>query len=54
MFDISRINDNLIKQHSMVPYEAKGKEYALEEQNTIVVPNTKSFTYRLKKLFKKK
>lgn len=54
MFNGSQINDNMIKQNAEVPYEKKDKRHALEEKNTIVVPNKKSFMYRLKQFFKRK
>ncbi len=54
MFNHSQMNDNMIKQNTDVPYNAKEEKHALEDQNTIVVTNKKGLKYRLKKIFKRK
>ena len=53
MLNGSRINDNMIRQNTDVPYTSKDKKHALEEQNTIVVSNKKGFMYRFKEFFKR-
>lgn len=54
MFNSSQVNDNLIRQNTDVPYDAKDKKRPLEEQNTVVVSQKKGLVNRLKRLFKRK
>ena len=49
-----QVNDNLTRQNTNVPYNAKAQKKPLEEQNTVVVSHENGWIQRLKKWLKRK
>ena len=47
-----QVNDNLTRQNTDVPYDAKTQKRPLEEQNTVVVSHKKGWLQRLKEKLK--
>lgn len=54
MNNMSRLNDNMIRENTNVPYTSKDKKHALEENNTIVVSHKKKWLEKIKLFFKRK
>ena len=47
-----QVNDNLTRQNTDVPYDAKTQKRPLEEQNTLIVSHKKGWLQRLKEKLK--
>lgn len=49
-----QVNDNLTRQNTNVPYDAKEQKKPLEEQNMIVVSHKNGWIQRVKEYFKRR